>query len=146
MSEGIDQVIQTLNRLQSMEDVSDIDTLDDCIERLKELPSPEASIDALFNIFERFPDKDGYGVFWSIVHLLETMPNLYKQKLVESVRRQPSEFSLDMVNRLLNGGIKEVNGERLIDILREIAGNECYSESARKQAQHLYNFQKQGGI
>lgn len=146
MSEGVEQVIQTLNKLQSMEEVTDLDTLDDCIEKLKEFPNPEASIDELLNIFEKFPDKDGYGVFWSVLHFLETMPGRYESKLIESVKRQPMEFSLQMVNRLINKGITEVNGECLIELLRDIADNESFSESARKQAQRYYDFQKQGGI
>ena len=129
-----------------MEDESDLDALADCVEKLEELPNPEASIDALLNVFERFPDHDSYGVFWSVLHFLETMPGRYESKLVESVRRQPMEFSLSMVNGLINGGVNKVNGERLIDLLKEVANNTAYSESAREQAQRLYDFQMQGDI
>jgi hypothetical protein len=145
MNTGVEEIIQRLNRLQSMEGIADIEALNDCIERLREMPNPERSIKAVLNIFERFPDKDGYGVFWNILHFLETIPN-YETKLIESVRRQPSEFSLRLINRLINGGVKEVNGECLLDLLEEIANNESYSESARKYAQSFYNIQKQGGI
>ena len=76
----------------------------------------EPEYDALLQVFERFPEHDGFGVFWSILHFLEACPG-YEAALVRSVRRKPVEFNLTMVNRLLNAGIHEVNEHPLAALL-----------------------------
>jgi hypothetical protein len=54
----------------------------------------------LFRIFERFPEDDGAGVFWSIVHGIESTNLDYERPLRESLSRQPSEFGRLMLRRL----------------------------------------------
>jgi hypothetical protein len=54
----------------------------------------------LFRIFERFPEDDGAGVFWSIVHGIESTDLDYEELLRESLARQPSEFCQLMLLRL----------------------------------------------
>ena len=68
--------------------------------------SAPMGIDAMLHVFERYPGEDGAGVFWSIVHGLETLPG-YESRLIESIRRVPSDFALLMVNRLLNTECRE---------------------------------------
>ncbi|WP_041492477.1 hypothetical protein [Burkholderia lata] len=50
----------------------------------------------------------------------EALPN-YEQALLRSLARQPSEFGVCMVGRLLNAGIQEVGGISLLDTLRQLA-------------------------
>lgn len=105
--DGIPRIITKLDTIKSVEDEGELALLDQAIEALFSTQSPERAIDALFRIYERFPESDGYGVFWSILHALEAMPG-YEQRLIESVRRQPMEFNLNMVNRLLNANITHI--------------------------------------
>ena len=77
--------------------------LDDLLNELWLAGQP--SIDALpvlFGIFERFPEDDGAGVFWSIVHGVEALPYNYESLLRESYGRVPSEMSKVMLARLAN--------------------------------------------
>jgi hypothetical protein len=46
-------------------------------------------------VFERFPDHDGYGVMWSVLHGIEAILN-YEIELLASVRRLPTEFGVVM--------------------------------------------------
>jgi hypothetical protein len=62
-------------------------------------PPPE-SLSVLIGVFERFPDDDGAGVFWSIVHGIENLPYAYDALLTESYRRCPSEMAEIMLARL----------------------------------------------
>ncbi|MNL49207.1 hypothetical protein D3C87_1721230 [compost metagenome] len=55
---------------------------------------------ALFTIFERFPNEDGAGVFWSILHGLEHLGLPYEKELRESLARQESEMGAVMLSRL----------------------------------------------
>jgi hypothetical protein len=95
---------------------------------------------ALLNVFERFPGEDGFDVFWSIVHYLEAC-NGYEQVLVESVRRAPVDFSVLMVNRLLNAGVTEINGQSLCSLLESVASNPANASGVRKSAQSFIDYQ-----
>ena len=95
---------------------------------------------ALLSVFERFPEDDGYGIFWSIVHLLESCDG-YEPSLLESVARSPGEFNVLMVNRLINGGVNEVSGESLLRVLASVANNPLAVASARTSAQQFIEYQ-----
>jgi len=60
----------------------------------------EDDLPALFRVFERYPDDDGEGVLWSIVHGVETLPFIYEQALRESVSRRSSFMGEVMLKRL----------------------------------------------
>jgi len=84
--------------------------------------APTSGVDAarvLLGVFERFPRHDGYEVFWTLLHHVETLPG-YEPTLIASVRRVPNEMGLTMVRRLLNGGVSTVDGVDLEVLLREL--------------------------
>ncbi|NHZ89532.1 hypothetical protein F2P45_10970 [Massilia sp. CCM 8733] len=71
---------------------------------------------ALLNVFERFPDHDGDGLFSSIVHLLEPCTG-YETMLIKSVGPASVPFNALMSDRLLNSGVTEVGGQSLMALL-----------------------------
>lgn len=76
-------------------------SLDELLVELWSLGTPPLdSLSVLFGVFERFPDDDGAGVFWSIVHGIESLPYDYAALLAESYRRRPSEMAQIMLARL----------------------------------------------
>ena len=95
----------------------------------------------LLDIFERFPDNDGFESFWGIVHLLERAGN-YESALVDSVRRSPGEFNLTMINRLLNGGIKNVGDQSLLSLLEDVARTERDDPNSARLAMHFVEYQR----
>jgi hypothetical protein len=97
----------------------------------------------LLGVFERFPGEDGFGIFWSIVHLLEATAG-YEPALVSSVLRKPVEFNLLMVNRLLNAGVVLVEGQSLLSLLHVVASREDASPRAREEARRFIEYQKRG--
>ncbi|MGD8941041.1 MAG: hypothetical protein PVJ72_16770 [Gammaproteobacteria bacterium] len=74
--------------------------LDDLLSELWEIGVPESSLPILFNIFERFPDEDGAGVLWSIVHGVEALDYDYEKYLKDSLDRKPSFMGNIMLKRL----------------------------------------------
>ena len=106
---------------------------------------PELGIDAMLRVFERFPEDDGGGVFWSIVHGLETLSG-YEEKLVESVKSRPSEFGLLMVNRLLNANQTHVADTNLLHLLSSIAVDQGQPLKVRKRAQAFAEAQNKRAI
>jgi hypothetical protein len=133
MTPEVQKAIANLDGISSVDDPDELQKLDDTIQRLLDSEGAELGIDALLRVLERFPTKDGYGIFWGIVHGLESLPG-YEVRLLESVRRQPSLFSLLMVNRILNAGIAEVNGVNLLTVLKEVAADEMQPEEIREDA------------
>ena len=75
------------------------------------------AIETLLGIFERFPRHDGYGVLAGVMHGLERIGG-YKQALVASVQRCPTDLGVLMLQRLHHGGTKTV-GE--VDVAALIA-------------------------
>ena len=108
--------------------------LEALLEELWTDGSPDSAIPEMLRVFERFPDNDGAGVFWSIVHGLETLPS-YQTQLVASVRRVPSRMGVIMLGRLLNAGCHEINGSPTRHILQEIITRSDAGASAKDAAQ-----------
>ena len=75
------------------------------------------------------------------MHGLESLHG-YEERLVESVRRQPSEFRLLMVDRMLNCGTARVGGVDLLSILKEVAVAEGQSEEVRSEARGFVEWQR----
>jgi hypothetical protein len=108
--------------------------LDKLVQELFESGSAAIGIESMLRIFERFPGEDGEGVFWTIVHGLETLPG-YEVKVVNSLRRKPSEFTLLMVNRLLNGGFQEIDRVSLLSLLEDVVKDPKAQPDVRQSAQ-----------
>lgn len=102
---------------------------------------PGIGIDALIGVLERYPEEDGAGVFWGILHGLESLPN-YEDKVVASVTRKPSTMTLTMVNRMLNSGQEEVEGISLLSLLEGVAANQSHPQSIREDAAGLVEWQR----
>ncbi|MDQ8030782.1 MAG: hypothetical protein REJ50_02105 [Bordetella sp.] len=106
--------------------------LDALVTELWQAGHPEQAIPELLSVFERYPDEDGFGVVWGVLHGLEALPN-YEPELLRSLARQPSEFGVLMVGRMLNSGIREVAGISLLETLRGLAST-ASSASIRETA------------
>jgi hypothetical protein len=70
----------------------------------------------LFNVFEKYPEHDGSGVLWTLLHGLETLKG-YELELLESLHRQPSLMSVIMIKRILNSGVERIGQVELKDVL-----------------------------
>src|SRR6476620_345107 len=115
-----ENIIAIMEHTDSVDEEASLAKLDEAVRRVPTLAQPEAAIDPLLHIFERFPLDDAYGVFWSILHTLEGIPG-YEWRLLASVQRQPAYYSLDMVNRLLNSGCVAIGDTSLLALLQRVA-------------------------
>jgi hypothetical protein len=107
--------------------------LDELSGELWEAELYSDAVEELLTVFERFPEDDGAGVFWTILHGLESLTG-YEPALVRSVQRQPSQFGVLMVGRLLNGGQTGVGGVQLLGLLESVATSPSAAESVRQLA------------
>ena len=78
-------------------------SLEELLEELWAIGIEKGDTPFLFSIFERFPNDDGAGVFWSIVHGLESAQFGYKKELESSLQKVTSEMGKIMMKRLHNG-------------------------------------------
>ena len=74
--------------------------LDDFLAELWEVGVSAMELPTLLRVFERFPEDDGAGVLWSIVHGVEALDVDYEQPLRDSIARQPSHMGRIMLGRL----------------------------------------------
>ena len=70
---------------------------------------PRAYYNAIFNLFERFPDEDGAGVFWSALHGMEAIGG-YEVPLLGYFRRWPNLMTKVMLQRIQNSGQDSIQG------------------------------------
>ncbi len=134
MTRSIDEVIHDIRLFEPVDD--NWLRLDELLAELWETQRPERGIDAMLNVLERFPEEDGAGVLWSIVHGLESLPD-YEDKLVASIQRQPSELGLVMISRIVNTGVNVVGGKPITDVLKQVLQHEKATAAIREQAKEI---------
>ncbi len=133
MARDIRKVVAEIDALNPAdpEDL-DLDRLSDlAVEYFSSRVAPKY-LGVWFHLYERFPETDGYGVFWAILHGIEAQPGS-DRFVVESVRRKPSRFPVTMVNRMLNGSITSVGGVDLLGLLAEVAADSRCPGSVREE-------------
>ncbi len=131
---------QKLNRITSLEQEAQLFQLEGVLNNLSTENVDEEILLALLGIFERFPWQDGYGICWSILHLIESCPN-YERLLVESIKRQPGEFNLTMINRLLNAKIIAIENQELVGLLKQVVDKPNVDDRAKKLAKEFLDYQ-----
>jgi hypothetical protein len=129
----IDQMILEIESLDSLEDGEpDLARLQVLADAFFSSPECADHLSVWFRLYERFPGIDN-GVFWSILHGLETHSTC-DRLVVESVQRHPTPFPTLMVNRMLNAGISSVDDVSLIGLLEAVASNADASSEVRRDA------------
>lgn len=95
------EVLDAVARFAPTEDGNWL-ALDALLDRLWCLGGPDAdALPVLFGVFERFPEDDGAGVLWSVLHGVEDFePGFYEAALRASVARVPSLMGTTMLRRL----------------------------------------------
>jgi hypothetical protein len=137
-------VAQSLNSLDSLEDEKQLLQLQTLVEGLVPSTFAPELYRALFGVFERFPEHDGYGIFWSIVHLLEKCSR-YEPYLIESIRRRPTEFNVRMLGGLINARFVSIAEVDLLSVLTQVAEDSKAPSSARASAQGFLQYHRSHG-
>ena len=110
--------------------------LDSLLNELWATGQQEKFTDDLLKVFERFPEEDGSGVFWSILHGIEGFQS-YEQNLVASLYRQPSEMGILMLRRIKNTGITTVDGKGIEIIVKELLLNVKITPFLRRELEGI---------
>ncbi|CAN7570139.1 hypothetical protein [Rhizobacter sp. LjRoot28] len=96
----LDPILQELRSFSPVDE--DWRPLDALLSKLWEAGVREEQLPLLFDLFERFPEDDGAGVLWGIVHGIEALPFDYEAALRSSLARGRSMMGEIMLRRLEN--------------------------------------------
>src|SRR5262249_36670519 len=125
MTDDVRQLVAAIDALSLVEATDDLSQFQDLADRYFTHPKSGDHLDVWFRLYERFPENDGCGVFWGILHGIESLPGS-NEHVVASVRRKATHFPVLMVNRMLNAGITSGRGRSGVPLLREVgAGGGC---------------------
>lgn len=147
MARQIDEIIKDFEALR-MSDFDVCNVVSRGTERLKALtdellqtPNPEQAIEAMFKVFERLPDADldAPGPL-ILLHTIEDIGN-YKERLIESVRRQPTPSTVWMVNRILNKPQTKERRKFLLSLLEDTLVHPLASVKTKQEAQNFLDWQ-----
>lgn len=120
MVRTVHELIHELERFQPEEE--NWLPLDDLIQEIILTQAPHEAIDAMLGLFERYPDEDGYGIFWTMLREIEHFLG-YEGHVFDSLRRQPSMFAVLMVGRMLKSDRYELEANFLVKLLHEVAAH-----------------------
>jgi hypothetical protein len=77
---------------------------------------PKRHYPAMFDLFARFREEDGSGVFWSALHGMEHVGG-YEEMLLQSYQRSPSLMTRAMLRRLLKSGQTRIGGVSIVTLI-----------------------------
>ena len=116
------QVKEIISEIESYEsDDGNWLRLDELVTELWESGNLEIGIDTLFRVFEKNPTDDGAGVFWTILHGLESLE--YEQKLYDSLMDRPSHMTITMLKRIENTDSDTIAGKAISELKSLIKNN-----------------------
>lgn len=78
-----------------------------------------AALPTLLRVFERYPRHDGHGVFWSILHAIESVRG-FEPLLLDHVTRTPTELGITMLQRLATSGFPRIGTVELEPLIAEL--------------------------
>ena len=126
-------LVQRLNAITSVREVAQLQELEAAVCLMDSDALTESECEAIYRLFERFPDDDAFGAFFSLLHKLEAH-NGYETELLKSVNRRATEFNIEMVARIIRGGTNVVSGTNLMSVLQHVAQSGGTLPTSRKYA------------
>lgn len=139
--DAINDIIAALNTFEpGHDDTDNLCRLYEIFSDFRSLPQRGRAMPAMFFLLERFPDAE-FGVPGPLVHELEAIPD-YLPLLRDSVRRQPTSYTVWMINRLLNTTLPGEQRESWLSELRAALDHPLASEQTRKAAERYLIYQE----
>jgi hypothetical protein len=108
-------------------------------EEVEALSEPASVFPEFFALIERLSDSE-LGTPGPLVHTMEKHSGRYENLLEESLKRKPTDLSVWMVNRILNG--EPEDPAFWMDQLSAAAEHPSATPLVKDQALHFIEFQK----
>ncbi|SFO32770.1 hypothetical protein SAMN05216351_106137 [Pseudobutyrivibrio sp. JW11] len=98
------------------------------------------NVKRILTFMEKHPDVD-YGMPGPLVHYIERFfLNGYEELLYDSVKNNPTEHTLWMLNRIINSP-KLINRDKYLTLMKGIAVSDNVSKQIRSEAKLFLNYQ-----
>ncbi len=141
------KISELKNRIDKIEfDGHDADMVQmyDLVDDFRKLDKEREIVPYLFNFFEQHYDKflGGPGPF---VHFIEENDD-YREILLESIKNKPTDHTVYMINRILNGPLGKDEKEFWLSILSSVLTNKNADNDAMSSAKEFIDYQKQKEI
>ena len=143
MTRTFEQLLTELASLKPSDfhdEFAGLDKLRGLADELMAQPQPERAIPALFAVMERMPYAQ-MGAPGPLVHTLERMRGHYEHELAQSIKRQPANLSVWMVNRILNGTCDSRQRQIYLDLLHIAAAHPTAPNFVRHEAEDFIQYQ-----
>ena len=121
-----------------------IDFLYDLLDGTSEASVDDTTFVEAFRFIERNADAD-LGTPGPLIHFLERFYPRYCGRLVESVERRPTSYTLWMLNRILNGSATVPERTDLLSLLARVAGSADVDPDLREQAREFWELHAETG-
>jgi hypothetical protein len=139
--EDLTRITAALEAVTTVREPAEVELLHDAADRFFEHPDAAGHIDIWFRLFERFPEDEGAGVFWTILQALENVEG-FEVRVIASVKRKPSRFPVRMINRMLNANPPRADAAALLGLLEAVAADERCGPGVRGDAQRCVEYQR----
>jgi len=141
MNRTIDDVINALDAfVAGADDGANELALYDILDGFQRIPERERAIPAMFQAIERYPEAD-LGCPGPLVHEMEAIGH-YEEALVHSLRRQPTDLTVWMVNRILNSALSVAKRASWLAELRKASVHPRAPHSTKQSARSFSRYQK----
>lgn len=98
------------------------------------------AIEPIFRLIEKYPTTD-FGSPGPLVHFIEKYIGRYEQELLESLDRRPTQLTVWMLNRVINGTKNMTTRLTLIQKLEDIIQNPNVDDETKNEASDFLKFQ-----
>jgi hypothetical protein len=132
-------IINTYIPLDDNDPRTDADFLYELTDKLEEDGDGILAIEPMLRLIEKYPTTD-FGSPGPLVHTIERLGQ-YEQKLLDSLDRQPTQLTVWMLNRVINGTKKKATRTTLIKKLESITQNPKADDETKEEVMDFLKFQ-----
>jgi hypothetical protein len=116
------------------------------LDGFKLLPDRDQIVPAMFALMERYPNAY-LGTPGPLVHNIESLGiDEYEEQLIASVKRQPAELNVWMVNRILNVTVEAEHRQALLELLIAVLRHPSAPERVKEMAAGFLDHQAKRGV
>ena len=118
----------------------DFESTEEKLETIIDENDSLENVKRILTFMENHPDVD-YGMPGPLVHYIERFfLNGYEELLYDSVKNNPTEHTLWMLNRIINSP-KLINRDKYLTLMKGIAVSDNVSKQIRSEAKLFLNYQ-----
>lgn len=139
MAKKLGRILERLEKKLADDDF--LDVCEEAAEEFQELSDPFDAVEPVLQLMEEHEDID-FGTPGPLIHFVETYYRQgYEAKLIESIERRPTDHTLWMLNRIING-VDAKQRKSLLKLLDGVLDRTDLSKPARKAAKEFRKLHK----